>query len=178
MRDIAIVLMGEQAARAYDFGYHGSLPENPEHCLSLIATERAICLELPSEYACKWFHERLELVALDILTVEERDERRQNQIIRSNMQVMSVLNSQQVEHARSFGSLLKHGFKVLHHHPVGRVYKSFLFADAGLQTLTVECEDRSFFGNHVAKVLVSPVIDGHHTSPYFFFCRKPSYLIL
>lgn len=154
MRDIAIVLMGAAAARAYDFGYDGSLPDNTDHCLALIATERAICLELPSEYACKWFHERLELVSLDILTADEREERRQNQIIRSSMQLMSVLNSQQVEHARSFANLLKHGFKILHHHPVGRVYKSFLYADSDLKVLTVECEDRTFFGSHAAKILV------------------------
>lgn len=57
--------------------------------------------------------------------------------------------------ARAFGELMKHGFKVLHHHPVGRIYKSFLHADADLTTLTIECEDRTFFGNHAAKVLVS-----------------------
>jgi hypothetical protein len=48
MRDIAMVLMGDQAARAYDFGDRG-LEQNTDNLLTLIATEKTICLELPSQ---------------------------------------------------------------------------------------------------------------------------------
>jgi hypothetical protein len=125
-------------------------------CLMTTGSSRVIYIHLLSvvQYACRWFHERLELVALDILTQEEKDERKGNQIVRSNLQVMAVMNPQQIEYARSFGGLLTSGFRVLHHHPCGRVFKSFLYADAQLKVLTVECEDRTFFGNNVAKVLV------------------------
>ena len=48
MRDIAVILKGEEAAVSFDFADSSSPPRKPEQCLSLIATERAICLELPS----------------------------------------------------------------------------------------------------------------------------------
>ena len=48
MRDIAVILKGDEAAACFDFAYSQSPPSKSEQCLTLIATERAICLELPS----------------------------------------------------------------------------------------------------------------------------------
>lgn len=152
MRDIAVILKGEEAAACYDFAYNQSPPSKPEQCLALVATERAICLELPSGYACDWFYDRLGLVAKDILTTDERIERIEHQILKSRMNLYN-LSTTQIEQSEHIGMLLQTGLEVLHHHPDGQIVSSVLSADSDLNILKLKCVDSTFFGYPIAKPL-------------------------
>jgi hypothetical protein len=97
LRDIGEVREG---ANAYDFIHNSEPPELDDQCLSLIGTERTICLQLPSkvqlflisplifspssstshcvclylrpQFSRDWFFERFQLVIDDVLTEMEK----------------------------------------------------------------------------------------------------------
>jgi hypothetical protein len=146
MRDISEVRKGSDSC---DFQKNPSgVPEHDEHCLSLIATERTISLELPSKFARDWFFERLNLIADDILTEDEKEERRARKI-HNNAQ----LNEQEKEAAQHLVGVLARGVQVLHHHPCGRIVRSVLSCEEGSTKLVIETTERTFFGFYVAKPL-------------------------
>ena len=62
--------------------------------------------------ARNWFFDRLELVALDILTEEEKRTRREFQIVPSRMHLMPRLNEAQLGQVQHLHALLATGLKV------------------------------------------------------------------
>lgn len=152
MRDIAEVRRGSVS---YHFKKNPNPPSSDEHCLSLIATEGTLSLELPSKFARDWFFERLQLVADDILTSDEREERAARRI-EAPGRPMSPTES---EISHQLGQLLARGVQVMHHHPMGRIFRSVLSADSEVSVLTMQTLERTFFGYAVVKPMQLSLTD-------------------
>jgi len=72
LRDISEVREGIDSL---DFLLSPTPPRDKDRCMSLVGSERSLCLEMPSKFARDWFMERLRIVVADVLTEEERRSR-------------------------------------------------------------------------------------------------------
>ena len=72
MRDISEVREGDNAL---DFKMSPTPPLDRDKCLSLIGSERSLCLEMPSKFARDWFLVRFRCVLNDVLSDEEKRSR-------------------------------------------------------------------------------------------------------
>lgn len=72
MRDISEVREGDNSQ---DFKLSPTPPLDRNKCMSLVGSERSLCLEMPSKFARDWFLERIRYVVGDILTDEEKRSR-------------------------------------------------------------------------------------------------------
>lgn len=129
LRDIGEVREG---ANAYAFLTSAEPPENSDFCLSLIGTERTISLQLPSKFSRDWFLERFQLVIDDVLTDAEKSLRA---VIKWSLD-NDASKWADLEGGESvyeqMKKLLAKGLQVLHHHPGGRIIRSYLsFSEAG-----------------------------------------------
>ena len=142
MRDIAEVRGGDFS---YDFRKNQAPPQNPDLCLSLIGSERTISLELPGKMERDWFLERLQLVAMDILTVAERDEKERKKWtnVYSNQ---SELSGEEVTAANHMAEVLTQGIQIMNHNPVGQILRSVLSFDAKTNSIILQPTDRSYLG--------------------------------
>lgn len=158
MRDIAEVRGGDFS---YDFRKNASPPTSSELCMSLIGSERTISLELPGKMERDWFLERLQLVAQDILTVAEREEKERRKW--ANMYSSpSELSGEEVTTANHMGEVLTQGIQILSHNPVGQVLRSVLSYDPRTNTLSLQPTDRSYLGfltNKSIAVRVDDVVE-------------------
>eukprot|EP01041_Mallomonas_annulata_P003296 gene3296-6530_t len=138
MRDIAEVRKG---IKAHGFEKCSSPPnvDDMEACLSLIGTEGAICIQLPTKFSRDWFAERFELVVLDVLTEEELDLRNKRRI-----PVVPIVSDGQSIASQMF-HLLERGIQVLHHHPSGKVIQAYLSYDDKTERLSVVPAETSYF---------------------------------
>lgn len=110
MRDIAEVRGGDNA---YDFKRNSRPPVDPDLCLSLIGSERTICLELPGKMERDWFLERLQLVAQDILTAAEREEKERRKWTYVTLRG-TQLSNEEVGAANHMAEVLTQGVQVSH----------------------------------------------------------------
>ena len=158
MRDIAEVRGGDFT---YDFRKNGSPPSDPDLCLALIGSERTISLELPGKMERDWFLERLQLVAQDILTVAEREEKERRKWFNLYASPAAV-SPAEVTAANHMAEVLAQGVQIMSHNPVGQVLRSILTFDPRSDTLTLQPTDRSYLGflaNQALTVKVDDVVE-------------------
>lgn len=139
LRDIGEVREG---ASAYDFVNNAEPPEEDDQCLSLIGTERTICLQLPSKFSRDWFHERFQLVIDDVLTEMEKTLRAK---LRWTLQAKGSDAERGSNASAQLRDLLSRGLQVLHHHPNGRIIQSYIIFDENSRKLLVQPLERSIF---------------------------------
>ena len=158
MRDIAEVRGGDFS---HDFQKNVSRPANADLCLSLIGSERTISLELPGKMERDWFLERLQLVAQDILTVAEREEKERRKWTALYTSVAAVPPAEMTA-ANHMAEVLAQGVQIMSHNPVGQVLRSILTFDSRSRTLTLQPTDRSYLGflaNQPLTVKVDDVVE-------------------
>ena len=152
LRDVAEVREG---AEAYDFRRSTQAPQDDDNCLSLIGTECVLCLELPSKFSRDWFLERFQLIIDDVLTDEEKVTRDKRSL---KSTIFGLLHADEAAAAEQMKGLLLRGIQILHHHPNGRIIRSFIVFDEENSRLVVQPVERSFF------IFFSPKILSLHTS--------------
>lgn len=141
LRDIGEVRAGWNA---YDFQHNNEPPESEELCLSLIGTERTVCLELPTKFSRDWFLERFKLIIDDVLTELEKSLRAKIAWTLTSDNTLDVEGGASTVSAQ-MRALLERGLQVLHHHPSGRIIRSYITFSEATQSLTVQPMERSFF---------------------------------
>lgn len=138
LRDIALVQRGV-AAHAFKTRAIQPPDEDPNTCFTLIGTEMAISMQLPSAYAQEWFADRFDLIIADVLTEEERTTRAKH-----------IGGYREPQHDREVSEqmevLLQRGVQVLHHNVEGRIQNSVLVFENNTNRLTLQAAERSFFG--------------------------------
>mmetsp|Transcript_29705 Transcript_29705/g.30112 ORF Transcript_29705/g.30112 Transcript_29705/m.30112 type:complete len:284 (+) Transcript_29705:441-1292(+) len=138
MRDIAEVRKGNSA---YGFLKSSEPPSDSDTCLSLVGSERTICIQLPSKFSRDWFSERFNLVILDVLTEEEqavRAKRKRGIPVPAYFLEKSIADQMQ--------ALLERGIQVIHHHPNGKMIKAFVMYDAGTERISIHPSETYFLG--------------------------------
>jgi len=160
MRDIAEVRKGYNS---YGFSKSSDPPAEKETCLSLIGSERTVCIQLPSKFSRDWFAERFNLVILDVLTEDEQTIRakRKRGVPPPSFYLDSSISSQ-------MQSLLERGIQVIHHHPNGKMIKAFLIYDGNSDKLSVHPSETYIFGFAPASLAmdakdISEVRPGSHS---------------
>lgn len=138
VRDIADIRNG---VKSYEFTKNQSPPEDEDKCLFIVSSERTLCLELPSKFARDWFFERFLLVGENILTAEEKAERRERRL-----QLTNLGAPPNRDFANVLCRVLQRGVQVAHHHPSGRVLRSVLKANESGDRLVVSPSERVWFG--------------------------------
>lgn len=132
LRDITDVVGG---ADTFGFASQPEPPSSHEQCLSLVASENTLCLQLPSEFSRDWFLERIRLLCDDILTANERSLR--ESISWTKMNNRLVFKDSFTEIARTTQELLEKGVAVLCHTPSGDITESTLLYNANEERLIV-----------------------------------------
>ena len=122
LRDVAEVVGG---AHTFGFAAQPEPPSSNEQCLNLIASERTLCLQLPSEFSRNWFLERIRILCDDILTSNERSLR--ESIKWTNMNNRLPFKESHRSIAESTEDFLVKGITVLCHTPSGSINESTLF---------------------------------------------------
>lgn len=126
LRDISEVREGSDS---FHFTHSQVPPKDPDNCLSLIGSERTVCLELPSkvcsiqqfemiitnlglvhQFTRDWFLARFRLLAEDILVEQEKRLRRYK--FWENSKHLNQVELSGVEQLRT---MLEGGIQVLHH---------------------------------------------------------------
>lgn len=141
LRDIGEVRAG---SRAFDFqqsSYYSPKEAESEQCMSLIGTERTLCLLLKSKTARDWFVERLKLVIDDVLTETEK----RNRLEMRSGHLSLTLNPTDTVSPADLRNLFARGFKVLHHHPNDTIIESIIYFDQTRSRVVIRPVVRSFF---------------------------------
>lgn len=128
LRDVSEVVGG---AHTFGFATQPEPPNSDEQCLNIIASERTLCLQLPSEFSRNWFLVRIRLLCDDILTTNEKSLRESIKWTKMNNKL--VLKDSFKEIADSTQDFLEKGVTVLCHTPEGAINES---------TLTYNAEER------------------------------------
>lgn len=133
LRDVAEVVGGDHT---FAFATHPEKPNSQEQCLNIIASERTLCLQLPSEFSRNWFLERLRLLCDDILTTNEKNLR--DSIKWTKMSNRLPFQDFHREIAESTQSLLEKGVDVKFHTNGGKIHDCTLFYDPDQRRLEVK----------------------------------------
>ena len=134
IRDIAEVREG---AEAFDFrcNPHAPMPEEEDFCMSLIGSECSICLQCPSKFARDWFVERFQALIDDILSEEEKEVRAKRNLSKL---MLKDLTRQEIDSADQIRTLLIRGVQVIHHHPAGKIVRSYCVYDEENNRIVVQ----------------------------------------
>lgn len=135
LRDVVDVVGGKHT---FGFATQPEPPEFDETCLNIIASERTLCLQLPSEFSRNWFMERLRLLCDDILTTNEKS-------LRDSIKWTKMSNRVVVKDAQSYKDIaestqdfLEKGVEVLCHSPSGSINESTLYYNQHDQRLEIK----------------------------------------
>lgn len=139
LRDIGEVREG---ANAYDFIHNSEPPDLDDQCLSLIGTERTICLQLPSKFSRDWFFERFQLVIDDVLTEMEKTLRAK---LKWTLQGRASEGPRNPTNMVQLKELLSRGLQVLHHHPNGRIIQSYIIFNDAANRISIQPMESSIF---------------------------------
>lgn len=107
LRDICEVRPGPDSV---NFRRNHKHPTDPDHCLSMIGTEKTFSIEFPSKFSRDWFHKRFILLVDDVLSPEERSAKR----FRLWAQVAEI-TQEEIGQATSMLALLQRGVCVIQH---------------------------------------------------------------
>lgn len=116
-------------------------PPDPECCLSMIGTEGTLSLELPSQYTRDWFISRFRLIAEDILTNEERRQRRFKV-----WESVKALGDEDNRSVRNIESTLTRGVEMDLHDKTGVVDKVMLEYSRSTNSLSIKKKSKKYFG--------------------------------
>ncbi|CAE7489396.1 unnamed protein product [Symbiodinium microadriaticum] len=154
LRDVSEVRAG---FNAFDFNAHPDPPEegSEDMCLSLIATERVISVQLPTSFSRDWFMERFSLLVDDVWPLQMRGIR--SKLMWTSMSRRSEVDADIASETRQF---LNEGIKVLFHQRGGSVQRAFLRHFEDRLQLTAAYNGRCLSSESVmASLAVSDVVE-------------------
>lgn len=97
-----------------------------------------------SQFSRDWFLERFKLIIDDVLTELEKSLRAKIAWTLTSDTSMDVEGGASTVSAQ-MRALLERGLQVLHHHPSGRIIRSYISFSEASQSITIQPMERSFF---------------------------------
>jgi len=153
LRDICEVRPGPDAV---NFSRNSRQPNDPDHCLSLIGTEKTYSIDFPSKFSRDWFHKRFILLVDDVLSPEERIAKR----FRLWAAVEEV-TQEEITQSQHLATILQRGIEVIQHMHNGETRKSVLRYDPSEKQLTLSSKGKggifNFIRTEVEKIEVDDI---------------------
>jgi len=134
LRDICEVRPGPDAV---NFSRNSRQPNDPDHCLSLIGTEKTFSIEFPSKFSRDWFHKRFILLVDDVLSPEERTAKR----FRLWAAVEEV-TQEEIAQSQHLSRVLQRGVEVMQHMHSGETRKSVLRYDPNTKQMYLSSQGK------------------------------------